>query len=127
MKTPIPVEKPHVTNENLSDSLSANTAMFDKSGVGIFGRKMISRYFAPVNRDLTVSGKISVKVCINTAGIVTYAELIQAETSIKDKEMLTSYLQAASGYKFQPDLTAPETQCGKLMFKIDNSVNNKRK
>jgi hypothetical protein len=65
------------------------------------------------------------KICINRAGNVTFVELIPTETTIRDKNTLKLYLKAARGYKFQPDLTSPKEQCGKLSFKVDNSINNK--
>ncbi|MBC7885356.1 MAG: hypothetical protein H7X99_07765 [Saprospiraceae bacterium] len=106
---------------------SDGTGEYDGSGDGVFGRKIIYRDLNAVNKAVTVSGKVSVKVCINRAGIVTYVELNNNETSIRDKEMLRRYLKAARGYKFQPDLFAPKEQCGKLNFTIDNSINNKLK
>ncbi|MBC7885359.1 MAG: hypothetical protein H7X99_07780 [Saprospiraceae bacterium] len=49
------------------------------------------------------------------------------ETTIRDKDMLRRYQKASRGYKFQPELTAPEIQCGKLTFTIQNSVNKRLK
>jgi len=98
---------------------------FDGSGDGIFGRKVIYRDLTATKAAVRVSGKIVCIVCINKAGLVTYAGLIGSETTIKDKRALRAYLKAATGYKFQPDASAPVQQCGKLRFTIDNSVNNK--
>ncbi len=106
---------------------SDGTGLYDGSGDGVFGRKIIYRDMSAAKSATTVSGRVSVKVCINRAGLVTYVELNNAETTIRDKQTLKNYLKAARGYKFQPDLTAPKEQCGKMSFKVDNTVNNKLK
>jgi outer membrane biosynthesis protein TonB len=103
------------------------TGDYDGSGDGVFGRKIIYRDQSMIKKAVTISGKIAIKVCINRAGMVTYLELINSETSVKDKATLRMYLQAAKTYKFQPDLTASKEQCGKIKFTVDNSINNKLK
>ena len=106
---------------------SDGTGEYDGSGDGVFGRKIIYRDLTALKKGVESSGKIAIKVCINRAGLVTYVELINSETTEKNRENLKLYLKAARGYKFQPDLTAPKEQCGKMSFKIDNSINNKLK
>lgn len=106
---------------------SDGTGVYDGSGDGVFGRKIIYRDMSAAKSATTVSGRVSVKVCINRAGLVTYVELNNSETTIRDKQTLKNYLKAARGYKFQPDLTAPKEQCGKMSFKVDNTINNKLK
>jgi len=108
-----------------SGNTSDGTGEYDGSGDGVFGRKIVYRNKKDVKEAINVSGKVVTKVCINRAGIVTYVELIGAETTIKDKPTLRNYLKGAYGYKFQPDPTAPKEQCGKLKFIVDNSINNK--
>jgi outer membrane biosynthesis protein TonB len=109
----------------VGNNTSDGTGAYDGSGDGVFGRKIVYRDKSAAKEATTVSGKVSVKVCINRAGTVTYVELNNAETTIRDKITLKKYLKAAYGYKFQPDLSAPKEQCGKMSFKIDNSINNK--
>jgi len=104
---------------------SNGTGEYDGSGNGIFSRKIISRDLSATKAAVTVSGRVVTKVCINRAGIVTFVELNSAETTVKDRNTLKLYLKAASTYKFQPDPTSPLEQCGKLSFKVDNSINNK--
>ncbi len=108
-----------------SGNASDGTGDYDGTGDGVFGRKPIYRDKSIIKKAVTSSGKIAVKVCINRAGNVTYLELINNETTVKDKPTLKLYLQAARTYKFQPDLSAPKEQCGKLKFIVDNSINNK--
>lgn len=96
-----------------SDSLP-----YDGSGDGVFRRKIIYRDVSATRAVMNTSGKVATKVCINRAGIVTYVELINEETTIQDKNVLRAYLKAARGYKFQPDPDAPKEQCGKLSFMI---------
>jgi outer membrane biosynthesis protein TonB len=104
---------------------SSGTGAYDGTGNGVFGRKVIYRDLSVVAKGVNVSGRVVTKVCINRAGIVTYAEINGAETTIKDRETLRKYLHAARTYKFQPDPSAPMEQCGKLSFKVDNTANNK--
>jgi outer membrane biosynthesis protein TonB len=108
-------------------NVSDGTGEYDGSGDGVFGRKIIFRDLSSTKAAINVSGKVVTKVCINRAGLVTYTELIGDETTVRDKATLKLYLKAARGYKFQPDLTAPKEQCGKLSFKVDNTINNKLK
>lgn len=103
---------------------SDGTGEYDGSGDGVFGRKIVFRDLSATKAAINVSGRVVTKICINRAGIVTYTELIPAETTVRDKKTLKLYLKAARGYKFQPDLKAPKEQCGKLSFKVDNTVNN---
>ena len=98
---------------------------FDVSGDGVFGRKVIYRDLSAVKKRINASGVVSIKMCINRDGVVTYTELLQDETTVEHRENLKVYLRAAKGYKFQPDLSAPKEQCGKLKFIVDNSISNK--
>jgi hypothetical protein len=70
------------------------------------------------------SGTVAVKICINQAGIVTFAEINNTETSVKDQKILKNFLGAARNYRFSADKSAPKRECGKLLFKIENSINN---
>lgn len=103
----------------------AGTGAYDGSGNGVFGRKIIYRDLSAAKQAINETGKVVTKVCINRAGIVTYVELNNRETTIRGREALRAYLKAARGYKFQPDPTAPKEQCGKLSFIVDNTANNK--
>ena len=104
---------------------SEGTGDYDGSGDGVFGRKIIYRDLSATKAAISVSGRVVTKICINRAGIVTFVELIPVETTVRDRNTLKLYMKAARGYKFQPDLTSPKEQCGKLSFRVDNSVNNK--
>lgn len=90
---------------------------YDGSGNGIFGRKVIKRNYADI--PLTKSGKIAMKVCVDRSGNVTYVELLELETTIRDREILRKTLIAAKGYKFEPDAQAPREECGKLNVILD--------
>ena len=106
---------------------SDGTGEYDGSGDGIFKRKIVYRDKSAAGKAISSSGKIAVKVCINRGGLVTFTELINIETTERNRENLKLYLKAARGYKFQPDPTASKEQCGKLTFIVDNSINNKLK
>ncbi len=100
----------------------AGTGEYDGSGDGIFGRKVIYRNTSGL--DMSKSGIVSVKTCINRAGRVNFVELLDDETTIRDKSILKKTLKAARGYKFEPDLSAPKEQCGKLIFRLDINTFN---
>ncbi len=108
-----------------SGNVSEGTGVYDGSGDGVFGRKIIVRNLSGTKAAISVSGRVVTKICINRAGNVTFVELIPSETTVRDRNTLKLYMKAARGYKFQPDLTSPKEQCGKLSFKVDNTVNNK--
>lgn len=90
---------------------------YDGSGNGIFGRRVIKRNYSGI--PLTKSGKIAMKVCVDRNGNVTYVELLELETSIRDREVLRQTLIAAKGYKYEPDTKAPREECGKLTVILD--------
>lgn len=113
-----------VLNWGQIDSTSIDSN-YDSTGDGVFGRKIIYRDASLFKKLANTSGKIAVKVCINRMGLVTFVELIPSETTIADREILKTFLKAARKYKFEPLSTAPIQQCGKIKFKIENSVSNK--
>ncbi|MBK6365254.1 MAG: hypothetical protein IPL63_19530 [Saprospiraceae bacterium] len=104
---------------------SSGSGAYDGSGDGVFGRKVIYRDRQAASNAMTVSGIVTVKICVNRGGIVTYAEVLEAETSIRDRNTRKNFLKAARNYKVKPDYSAPEEQCGKLVFKSDASAVNK--
>ncbi|MBK8628408.1 MAG: hypothetical protein IPN86_23500 [Saprospiraceae bacterium] len=94
--------------------------------LGPFLRKIIYRDLSAVKIPINFSGTVVFKVCVDRSGLVTYAEVLQDGSTIKDKNTLKTYLKAATGYKYTADPTAPKQQCGKLKFTIDNSVKRSR-
>lgn len=87
------------------------------------GRRIIYRDLSAANSATLVSGKVSIRTCVNRDGIVTYAHILKEETTITNKDVLEKYLVAAAGYRFEAKAGAPEIQCGKMSFTIDNSRN----
>jgi outer membrane biosynthesis protein TonB len=106
---------------------STGTGAYDGTGDGVFGRKVIFRDNNAAKLAMTTTGLVVIKICVNQAGIVTFAEVNNIETTIKDRSTLKNFLKAARNYKVQPDKTAPKEQCGKLSFKTNNVINNKLK
>lgn len=96
---------------------SDGTGDYDGSGNGIFKRRVIYKNWA--NLPMTKSGKVAVKTCINRSGIVTFTEIVQTETTIKDRAILKQTLKAAKGYKYEADPKAPAEQCGKLLITLE--------
>ena len=101
----------------IQDSVTFNGFRYDVLDDGIFGRKII---YKDLSAEMFVFelGKISVKVCINRAGLVTYVELNNTETTITEKQILKKFLKSARNYKFEPLRKAPEIQCGTILFTI---------
>ena len=104
---------------------SSGTGEYDGSGDGVFGRKVVYRDQQSAKAAVNETGFIAVKICVDRAGKVTYAELIPGLTTIKNKVTIKNYLKAARNYRVKADYSAPEEQCGKLNFKVDNLANNK--
>lgn len=100
------------------------TGKYDGSGRGVFGRKVIHRNFKDilaVNFENQEGKKIVAKICINKSGHVVFAELLDFETTAiipsgKEKQVLKGFY----GYRYEADKSAPQEQCGKLTFIIEN-------
>jgi len=92
------------------------TGIFDGTGDGIFGRQPVSGKIPPAL--MRENGKISMKVCISKRGKSTYVEIIQSETTIKDKNKQNIALDAMAKYLWQEDYSAAKEQCGKYIFNI---------
>lgn len=99
---------------------------YDGSGRGVFGRKVIHRNFKEimsVKFENQEGKKIVAKICVNRSGHVTFAELLDFETTaaIPDgKAGMKKVLKGFYGYRYEADRSAPEEQCGKLTFIIEN-------
>jgi hypothetical protein len=87
------------------------------------GRRIIYRDLRAAKSATLVSGRVSVRTCVNREGIVTYVHIVKEESTITNKDVLKNYLVAAAGYRFEAKADAPEIQCGKMTFTIDNSRN----
>jgi hypothetical protein len=61
-------------------------------------------------------GTIATKICINSKGIVTYVELNNIETTIKEKTVLKSVLQATREFEFEPK--SVKEQCGTITYVV---------
>jgi hypothetical protein len=78
---------------NFMDSVVVSTLDDNIAGIGAAaGRKIIYRDLSAAKFATKVSGRISLKVCINQDGIVKYAEVLQDSTTIKDINILKKYL-----------------------------------
>jgi hypothetical protein len=108
---------------NMLDSVNASELRYDETGSGTFGRKIIYRDLSAAKSATNVSGRVGIKLCINREGIVKYAEILQDSSTIKDVRTLKNYLKASCGYKFQPNPDAPDYECGRMRFKIENTTN----
>lgn len=93
---------------------------FDASGDGIFGRKVIHHPYDQLSKVFAKSGRIWIKTCINPSGKVTYVEIDELNTTVRDFAILRNALEAARHYLFEEDRSAPKEQCGVLRIKIDN-------
>ena len=98
------------------------TGAYDGTGESIFGRKPIYKNYKEV--PMEKNGFVSVKICIDRSGKVGYAEIIEKESTIKDRDLLKRILKAAYGYVYEKDPSGPAQQCGKLNFKLNNALLN---
>lgn len=103
-------------DEGLGDT-GAGLGEYDDSGDGVFGRRVIYRNLKGLFSTKLATGKTVMKICINRQGIVGYAEVIEATET--NRRYLKKILEAAKGYKYEPDPTAPKEQCGKLTVDLD--------
>lgn len=100
----------------------AGTGEYDGSGAGVFGRKVIYRNTTAVLKvgfENQMGKIITAKFCVNRAGKITYAEILDDETNAiiplgKERQVL----KGIYGYKVEPDRSAPPEQCGKLTIKL---------
>ena len=97
------------------------TGVYDDTGDGVFGRRVIYRNIKGVFGVAHQTGVIAAKVCINRMGLVTYAEILEFESTVKDRRTLKKALEAFQGYKYEPDPKAPREQCGKLTLEIEKN------
>ncbi len=111
-------------DEGMGDG-GSGSGMYDGSGHGIFGRKVIYKNTGAVLKEMTGSAKLAFKICVNRLGIVQTVEIIWDETTLTNRKQLKEMAKAAKGYKFEPDFSAPKEQCGRLYFNIDQSDINK--
>ena len=109
-------------NDNDSGRGTGNTGKgeYDDSGDGIFGRKVIYRDPRMIRYVSGKSGRIVFKVCISRGGTVSFLQIDELETTVKDNSVLRNALDAMSSYKYETDITAPREQCGKFTVSIDN-------
>lgn len=103
----------------------AGTGAYDGSGDGIFGRKVIYRDKKALMEVINKSGKIVMKMCINPSGEVTYVEIDEESTTIRDRKVLNKALKAIRNYKFEPKPNGPSEECGKMTISQDLSSINK--
>ena len=100
----------------------AGTGEYDGSGNGVFGRRVIYRNTTrvlAVGFENQIGKTIVAKFCVNRAGKITYAEILDDMTDAiiplgKEKQVL----RGIYGYKVEPDLKAPREQCGMLKIKL---------
>ncbi len=102
-------------DEGMGNS-SSGTGEYDGSGDGVFGRKVIYRDTRAAASASKLAGTVAVKICVDRGGIVTYTEIIEEESNLRDRRSLINFMKAARKYKVQPDSKAPKEQCGKLIF-----------
>lgn len=113
-------------DEGLGDG-GAGTGLYDGSGDGIFGRRVIKRNNKELYGKNMKTGRITFKICINRAGLVTYLELLEDETTTRDKELLKSAANAFRKYEYEPKRNGPKEECGKISFNLDLTGINKFK
>lgn len=92
---------------------------YDDSGDGVFGRKVIHRDFSMVETASSKSGVIVFTVCIDRSGNVSWSEINEFESTIKDRTVRKAALRSINKYKYEEDRSAPREQCGKYKLTIN--------
>ena len=102
----------------------AGKGQYDGTGNGIFGRKVIKRNIKGVLNagfENQTNKKIVAKVCIDRSGKVSYAEIVESETTAEmDSRKLKAVLNGIYGYEYEPKRNAPKQECGKLTITLTN-------
>lgn len=81
---------------------------------GDFGRAVI--YRADAKGLASMDGKITLKICVNQDGRVTYSKVQEKGTTIYDEDVLRDTELLFKRYRFEKDFDAPPKQCGKYTF-----------
>lgn len=99
----------------------AGLGEYDDSGRGIFGRRVIYRdNKGMIANASSKTGVIVFKVCVDRKGSVSYVELDELKSTIKDKKIIRGAMSSAWNYRYEPDISAPKEECGKLTVNIEN-------
>ncbi len=73
--------------------------------------------------DNRPSGVITLKVYVNKAGDVKRADILYDQTTIRDIVYLERALNAAMGYKYEPNQAESIIECTNLVFTLDLKSN----
>lgn len=103
-------------SEEDKSPLGDGVAIDENAGDGIFNRRVIER--ANIKDIIDRPGKLVVNLCINPAGRVTFAEIDQDRSTLRDRALLQRTEEVARAYRFERDYGAPYRQCGRLTFII---------
>ena len=94
----------------------------EKSAMELLGRKVLYSNMKPVQSadySQQIGKQLVANICINRLGNVIYAELLDSETTaIIPKGMRKSVLKAFYSYRFEPNKTGPQEQCGQVRYEI---------
>jgi hypothetical protein len=100
-------------SEGLDDH-GENEGLDGLGGDGIITRKII--YREDISKAAVESGTIVIDLCINRKGRVLEVAKNADLTTIRNSDMVRHALYIASDYRFEPDYTAANRECGKLTF-----------
>lgn len=97
----------------------------DGSGRGVFGREVVYRNITGVlnagDFENQEGKKIVFKICIKPDGNVSYVEYLDVEsTASVSNSKLKKVIPEIKKYRYEPDVTAPGEECGKLSIKLEN-------
>ncbi len=95
------------------------------SGDGILTRRIIER--PNLSSIVAQEGTMSVNVCVDRRGNVTYVEFNPEYSTITDERVIREALNASADYKFERKMNAPNRECGRLSFKIEFEDRTKKK
>ena len=88
----------------------------DGEGDGILTRMLLETpNFDGIIKE---SGRISINVCVDRNGKVTFVEFNREHSTIRDMDVIKKAVSYAREYLFERDLTAPARECGRVSFTI---------
>lgn len=80
-------------------------------------KSIISSNTTSLLRHLSSTSVVSLKLCVNRLGNVTFIELVKDKTNVDDKTTLRKFMEEARDIKFNTNHTAAKEECFIMLFK----------
>ncbi len=80
-------------------------------------KSIMSSNTSSLVKHLLPPSVVSLKLCVNTRGNVTFIELVKDKTNVNDKTTLRKFMKEARDIKFKTNHTAAKEECFIMLFK----------